>query len=162
MSAPLPTPLLDPRKLANTLRRKTGRERHEERKNQLKDLASERYWRHCGRPPRQKSRRDNVSHINADAPYSDDEDEGVEVEVEVKEDAKVSLARSTSGATLLAMARPAKMRSSPPHITDGEAFEVVEIDGRLVALDEEGWEILPDESAQISLLYSDVVRSTAT
>jgi hypothetical protein len=43
-------------------------------------------------------------------------------------------------------------------MTDGEAFEVVEIDGRLVALDEDGWEILPDENAEASLLYSDIVR----
>jgi len=54
--------------------------------------------------------------------------------------------RSTSGAALLAMARP---------FTDGEAFEVVEIDGRLVAFDEDGWDILP------SLSYSNVVRGIA-
>jgi hypothetical protein len=45
-------------------------------------------------------------------------------------------------------------------MTDGETFEVVEIDGRLVALDEDGWEILPDENAEVSLLYSDIVRGT--
>jgi hypothetical protein len=71
----------------------------------------------------------------------------------------------TSGAVLLAMARPAKVhrrrRRRPPHmlgVTDGEAFEVVEVDGRFVALDEDGWEILPDENAEASLLYSDIVR----
>jgi hypothetical protein len=71
----------------------------------------------------------------------------------------------TSGATLLAMARPAKSRRRrcPPamQMTDGEAFEIVEVDGRLVALDEDGWEILPDENAQYSLLYSDIVRGLA-
>jgi hypothetical protein len=63
---------------------------------------------------------------------------------------------------LLAMARPAKTRQRrcPPVMTDGETFEVVEIDGRLVALDEDGWEILPDENAEVSLLYSDIVRGT--
>lgn len=45
-------------------------------------------------------------------------------------------------------------------MTDGEGFEIVEIDGRLVALDEDGWEILPDESAEASLLYSDIVRGS--
>jgi hypothetical protein len=76
--------------------------------------------------------------------------------------------QATSGAMLLAMARPAKTRSRrqqrgycPPVMTDGETFEVVEIDGRLVALDEDGWEILPDENAEVSLLYSDIVRGTA-
>lgn len=70
----------------------------------------------------------------------------------------------TSGAVLLAMARPAKDhrgRRRHPHmlgVTDGEAFEVVEVDGRFVALDEDGWEILPDENAEASLLYSDIVR----
>jgi hypothetical protein len=68
--------------------------------------------------------------------------------------------RSTSGAALLAMARPAKTRRPPPQ-TDGEVFEIVEIDGRLVALDEDGWEILADESAEASLLYSDIVRGSA-
>ena len=71
----------------------------------------------------------------------------------------------TSGATLLAMARPAKSRRRrcPPamQMTDGEAFEIVEVDGRLVALDEDGWEILPDENAPDSLLYSDIVRGIA-
>lgn len=68
--------------------------------------------------------------------------------------------QGTSGAMLLAMARPAKTRQRrcPPVMTDGETFEVVEIDGRLVALDEDGWEILPDENAEVSLLYSDIVR----
>ncbi len=58
------------------------------------------------------------------------------------------------------MARPAKTRRPPLQTTDGEAFEIVEIDGRLVALDEDGWEILPNESAEASLLYSDVVRGS--
>src|SRR6266566_7417254 len=52
--------------------------------------------------------------------------------------------QATSGAMLLAMARPAKTRQQqhrcPPVMTDGETFELVEIDGRLVALDEDGWE----------------------
>jgi hypothetical protein len=72
--------------------------------------------------------------------------------------------QATSGAMLLAMARPAKTRSRrqhPPVMTDGETFEVVEIDGRLVALDEDGWEILPDANAEVSRLYSDIVRGTA-
>jgi hypothetical protein len=73
--------------------------------------------------------------------------------------------QGTSGAMLLAMARPAKTRRRqhrcPPVMTDGEMFEVVEIDGRLVALDEDGWEILPDENEEVSLLYSDIVRGTA-
>ena len=73
---------------------------------------------------------------------------------------------ATSGATLLAMARPAKPRRSRRclpvmQMTDGEAFEIVEIDGRLVALDEDGWEILPNENAEVSLLYSEIVRGTA-
>lgn len=69
--------------------------------------------------------------------------------------------QATSGAMLLAMARPAKTRRRrrcPPVMTDGEMFEIVEIDGRLVALDEDGWEILPDENAEVSFLYSDIVR----
>lgn len=67
------------------------------------------------------------------------------------------------------MARPAKVHrgrdrrlrgypSTTLDMTDGERFEIVEIDGRLVALDEDGWEILPDENAEASLLYSDIVR----
>jgi len=66
---------------------------------------------------------------------------------------------------LLAMARPAKIhrgrrRHCPSmlEMTNGEQFEVVEIDGRLVALDEDGWEILTDENVEASLLYSDIVR----
>jgi hypothetical protein len=80
----------------------------------------------------------------------------------LSDDVVSTTARSTmtSGATLLAMARPVKSRHSPLAITDGEAFEVVEIDGRLVALDEDGWEILPDENGEVSLLYSDVVRGS--
>jgi len=73
-----------------------------------------------------------------------------------------------SGTMLLAMARPAKTRhgrrgrdhhSSFAAMTDGEAFEFIEVDGRLVALDEDGWEILPDENAEGAfVLYSDIVR----
>ena len=73
---------------------------------------------------------------------------------------------------MLAMARPARAhrggrgcgsrnrldRGDYLGMTDGERFEIVEIDGRLVALDEDGWEILPDENAEASLLYSDIVR----
>jgi hypothetical protein len=75
------------------------------------------------------------------------------------------LTRESSGEMLLAMARPAKPRRGAHHhrqpaatMTDGEPFEAVEVDGRLVALDEDGWEILPDENAGPSLLYSDIVR----
>ena len=79
------------------------------------------------------------------------------------EEEEEQVVRATSGAMLLAMARPAKTRTRrhPPVVTDGEMFEIVEIDGRLVALDEDGWEILPDENAEVSLLYSDIVRGSA-
>ena len=93
--------------------------------------------------------------------YYDTEEEEEEVRFALEEEHQ----QATSGAMLLAMARPAKTprrpRRSPPVMTDGETFEVVEIDGRLVALDEDGWEILPDENAEVSLLYSDIVRGTA-
>jgi hypothetical protein len=104
---------------------------------------------------------------NSDADLEDEEDEDScpvcgEVSDDDDDDDVSTTARSTmtSGATLLAMARPVKSRHSPLAITDGEAFEVVEIDGRLVALDEDGWEILPDENGEVSLLYSDVVRGS--
>ncbi len=79
-----------------------------------------------------------------------------------EEEARMTEEQATSGAMLLAMARPAKTRRHrcQPLMTDGEAFEVVEIDGLLVVLDEDGWEILPDENAEDSLLYSDIVRGT--
>jgi hypothetical protein len=79
-----------------------------------------------------------------------------------EEEARRMEEQATSGAMLLEMARPAKTRRHrcQPLMTDGEAFEVVEFDGRLVALDEDGWEILPDENAEDSLLYSDIVRGT--
>jgi len=103
----------------------------------------------------------------------DDEEEGEEAYYDIQEEedainfAEQQEQRATSGAMLLAMARPAKTRRSrgrqhrcPPVMTDGEMFELVEVDGRLVALDEDGWEILPDENAEVSLLYSDIVRGT--
>jgi len=98
----------------------------------------------------------------------EDEEEEVPVQNRVP-----LIPHATSGATLLEMARPAKVhrgRNSRHRdgddyytsvlgmMTDGERFEIVEIDGRLVALDEDGWEILPDENAEASLLYSDIVR----
>jgi hypothetical protein len=107
---------------------------------------------------------------NSDTDLEDEEDEdscslcagGEDLEPLSDDDDESTTARSTmtSGATLLAMARPVKSRHSPLAITDGEAFEVVEIDGRLVALDEDGWEILPDENGEVSLLYSDIVRGS--
>lgn len=95
------------------------------------------------------------------------EDEAQEEEQAQAYDAEEQLVvpQVTSGATLLAMARPAKSRRRrcplAMSMTDGEAFEIVEVDGRLVALDEDGWEILPDENAEDSLLYSDIVRGIA-
>lgn len=86
-----------------------------------------------------------------------------EAAYDTKEEVKFAEEQATSGTMLLAMARPAKTRRRrrcPPVMTDGEMFEIVEIDGRLVALDEDGWEILPDENAEVSLLYSDIVRGT--
>lgn len=97
------------------------------------------------------------------AAYYDTEEEEEAVVVRFTEQQQQQ--QATSGASLLAMARPAKIRARqhhrPPVMTDGERFEVVEIDGRLVALDEDGWEILPDENDEVSLLYSDIVRGTA-
>jgi len=175
MSTPTPAPLPDPRKLANKQRRKAGRERHEERKAQTKYVA---YRRQCEDGRRRPGLQEQLvykgthvftgrnlhnfrvlaSHtrINSDPEFGDDD------EVEPGEIGNVvPQARLTSGAALLAMARPAKTRRPPPHTTDGEAFELVEIDGRLVAFDEDGWEILPDENAEASISYSDVVRGTA-
>lgn len=100
--------------------------------------------------------------VPADRDSGDSEEDGEEAEAaEAFEPLTEAEARSTttmSGAMLLAMARPAKTHRSPLQITDGEAFEIVEIDGRLVALDEDGWEILSDEFAVASLSYSDAVR----
>ena len=92
----------------------------------------------------------------------DDSDDDTEEEEEVVGFTEEQV-QATSGAMLLAMARPAKTRTRrhAPVMTDGEMFEIVEIDGRLVALDEDGWEILPDENAEVSLLYSDIVRGSA-
>jgi hypothetical protein len=170
-SAPTPAPLPDPRKQANKQRRKAGRERHEERKTQIKLLAYQRYCEHVDRPGLKEQLLNKGTHVftgrnidnlrtlasrlRIDSDTDDDEVEEAEIGDIVPQ------ARSTSGAALLAMARPAKTRRPPPQTTDGEAFEIVEIDGRLVAFDEDGWEILPDESAAASLSYSDVVRGTA-
>lgn len=171
-STPLPV-LADTPTLANKQRRKAGRERHEERKTQTKEIASQRQWRRLDRPGLQEQLRNDgtlafagrnvdnfrelASHVRGDSDTEDDEE--VDEAAETTED--VPPARSTSGAALLAMARPAKTRRPPPQTTDGEAFEVVELDGRFVALDEDGWEILPNESAEASLSYSDVVRGSA-
>jgi hypothetical protein len=93
----------------------------------------------------------------------DDSEDDTEEEEEVVVGFTEEQVQATSGAMLLAMARPAKTRTRrhAPVMTDGEMFEIVEIDGRLVALDEDGWEILPDENAEVSLLYSDIVRGSA-
>ena len=92
----------------------------------------------------------------------EEDDEEAYYDTEEEKEVRFTEEQATSGAMLLAMARPAKTRTRrPPAMTDGEMFEVVEIDGRLVALDEDGWEILPDENAEVSLLYSDIVRGTA-
>lgn len=95
--------------------------------------------------------------------YDTEKEEEAGRSAEEEEDEHQHQQAGTSGAMLLAMARPAKTRQRrcPPVMTDGEMFEIVEIDGRLVALDEDGWEILPDENAEVSLLYSDIVRGTA-
>jgi len=99
--------------------------------------------------------------------YDYDTDEEEEAVRFIEEEQQQQQQQATSGAMLLAMARPAKTRTRgqqgrcPPVMTDGERFEIVEIDGRLVALDEDGWEILPDENEEVSLLYSDIVRGTA-
>ena len=147
-------------------------QRHEERKTQTKDLAYQRSWQRSERPGVQEQLRNDgtiafsgrsldntlaiASHLRAD---SDTDVDDYEVDEVVMEDV-VPHTHSTSGAALLAMARPAKTRRPAPQITDGELFEIVEIDGRLVALDEDGWEILPDENAEASLLYSDIVRGS--
>ena len=80
--------------------------------------------------------------------YDTEEEEEAGRSAEEEEDEHQHQQAGTSGAMLLAMARPAKTRQRrcPPVMTDGEMFEIVEIDGRLVALDEDGWEILPDEN----------------
>ena len=43
---------------------------------------------------------------------------------------------------------------------NGEVFEIVKIEGGLVALDEDGWEIFPDENSEVSLLFSDIIRGS--
>jgi hypothetical protein len=150
-------------------------QRHEERKTQTKDLAAQRQSQRYERPGVQEQLRNDgtlaftgrsldntraaVSHLRGDSDTDDDVDD-YEADEAVMEDV-VPQTRSTSGAALLAMARPAKTRRPPQQITDGEAFEIVEIDGRLVALDEDGWEILADENAEASLLYSEIVRGSA-
>jgi hypothetical protein len=212
--------LADTRKLANKERRKAGRERHEERKQDLKAHEFDRKWeRHDRDSQRQEKRREDgtraftgrnlYNHRNAGAShvrgatdiittsvpaaaavaaaedsdhhqrhhhhhleeeeeddeeaYYDPEEEEEAVRFAEEERQQQQQAGTASGAMLLAMARPAKTRQRrcPPVMTDGETFEIVEIDGRLVALDEDGWEILPDENAEVSLLYSDIVRGTA-
>jgi len=134
----------------------------------------QRYWKRDERPGVQEKLRNDgtlvftgrsldntralVSHIRDDSDTDEVDDD--EVDETVMEDV-IPQTRLTSGAALLAMARPAKPRRPPPQITDGEAFEIVEIDGRLVPLDEDGWEILLDESTEASLLYSEIVRGSA-
>jgi len=183
-------PLEEARKLANKERRKAGRERHEQRKEQAKDLSSVHKWRHHeDTHQRQEKRRDDgartfaglnldnhretASHVHA----SEDTDadkwhawhlavlDRIGADLEQRFGEPPAVQRETSGEMLLAMARPAKPRRGARRrqpaaaMTDGEPFEVVEVDGRLVALDEDGWEILPDENAgPSSLLYSDIVR----
>ena len=168
-------------------------QRHEERKNQLKALEWDRKQERLERDSQRQEKRpddgtrafagrnpDNhrvaVAHLHPasaakegfDWKYEDEEEE-----VPAQNRAPL-VPHATSGATLLEMARPAKVhrgRNSRHRdddgdyytsvlrmMTDGERFEIVEIDGRLVALDEDGWEILPDENAEASLLYSDIVR----
>ena len=203
-----PTVTVAARKLANKQRRKAGREvrqspygsmpsflaltqcmislpqRHEERKEQIKALDSDRRARQHERDGQpQGKRRDNgvrafagrsfeyhrtvgALHARAtDLITADAEDSGYHEEAHDTEEEEVRFVeeQATSGAMLLAMAQPPKTRRRhrcPPVMTDGEIFEVVEIDGRLVALDEDGWEILPDENAEVYLLYSDIVRGT--
>ncbi|KAF8480268.1 hypothetical protein DFH94DRAFT_467980 [Russula ochroleuca] len=164
-------------------------QRHEERKTQLKDLEWDRKWERLQRDAaqRQDKRRDDGTRAFAGrnvynhrvacatdiidvAVFDSDQDQQQQQQQQQQahydsEEQVIVPHHATSGATLLAMARPAKSRRrrSPPvmQMTDGEAFEIVEIDGRLVALDEDGWEILPDENAEVSLLYSDIVRGTS-
>ncbi|KAI9459201.1 hypothetical protein BJY52DRAFT_1223199 [Lactarius psammicola] len=127
MSAPTSTPLPpNPRKLANKQRRQAGRERHEERKTQTKEIASQRRWQSDDRPGLQEQLRNDgtlafagrnlynirglASHIRGDSDTEDDDE--VDEAAEMVED--VPLTRSTtSGAALLAMARPAKTRRPP-------------------------------------------------
>ena len=158
-------------------------QRHEERKVQLKDFAWDRRWekRFEGNGQRQGKRRDDGSRafvgrnldnhrVAALRAHSIDtmgaaEEVDHQQHAQETEEERLVVPEATSGATLLAMARPAKSRRRrcPPamQMTDGEAFEIVEVDGRLVALDEDGWEILPDENGEESLLYSDIVRGLA-
>jgi hypothetical protein len=158
-------------------------QRHEERKIQLKDHEFDRKWQRIDRDSQRQGKRpddgtrvfvgrtpDNqrvaCSYLFPSTTVAGGRDLEVEDEEESRgNDLVADLPLATSGAMLLAMARPAKIhrrrgrhRSSALGMTDGEQFEVVEIDGRLVALDEDGWEILPDENAEASLLYSDIVR----
>jgi len=183
------------RKLANKQRRKAGRERHEERKNHLKALEWDRKQERLDRDSqRQEKRPDDgtrafagrnpdslavsVSHLHLHPASPAAAAEGLDYKYEDEEEEVPAHNRApaaphaTSGATLLAMARPAKVQRSRNRrhgrdddyssvfgmMTDGERFEIVEIDGRLVALDEDGWEILPDENAEASVSYSDIVR----
>ena len=160
-------------------------QRHEERKEVLKAHEFDRKWeRHERDAQRQEKRREDgtraftgrnlYNHRIAGAedcdhhphPHHRLEDEEAYDAAEGEEEVRFAAAEeqtATSGAMLLAMARPAKAktrrRGCPPVMTDGEMFEIVEIDGRLVALDEDGWEILPDENAEVSHLYSDIVRA---
>jgi hypothetical protein len=158
-------------------------QRHDERKIQLKALEFDRKWQRLERDSRRQEKRpddgtrafvgrslDNhrlaCSHLHPSATGTEGRDQDDEEEEESRGDEQViDVSLATSGAMLLAMARPAKIhrgrrRDLPSvlELTNGEQFEVVEIDGRLVALDEDGWEILPDENAEVSLLYSDIVR----
>jgi len=168
-------------------------QRHEERKEQHKALASDRRWRHEQQYQRQEQRQDDGTrayagrtldfHRNIATPSTtdaDDDDDGAQDyyheqreekgkwKAREEEEELVVPQDVASGAMLLAMARPAKTRHGRrgrPHrsplaaMTDGEAFEVIEVDGRLVALDEDGWEILPDENAEKAfVLYSEIVR----
>ncbi|KAI0265281.1 hypothetical protein BC834DRAFT_970085 [Gloeopeniophorella convolvens] len=176
-----PSPIPNPRKIADTQRRKVGRERHEERKYQLWRVACERSCRQQPREMRQEQRGDRGGAtpfagrglasgraLALDAHYADT-DSDLDSDADADEPAYAPVAEDTpeepcaSGATLLAMARPAKApRRAPAPMTDGEAFEVVEIEGRLVLLDEDGWEVLPDENAQAAALYSEVVRGSGS
>ena len=176
---------------ADTMTLPPTSQRHEERKIQLKNLEWDRKWERLqlDAQQRQGQRRDDgtrafagrnvynhrvacatdIIDVAAAAEDGGDQDQQQQQEQELAhyemEEQLVVPRHATSGATLLAMARPAKprrRRGSPVmQMTDGEAFEIVEIDGRLVALDEDGWEILPDENAEVSFLYSDIVRGTA-
>jgi len=175
--------LPEARKLANKQRRQAGRERHEERKAQLKGYERDHRWEKRSEGNAQKRRDDGTRGLAGRNLYNqrvasvlyaratdimgvaaEDDEEQVQVQAYDAEEQLV-VPQVTSGATLLAMARPAKSRRRrcPPamQMTDGEAFEIVEVDGRLVALDEDGWEILPDENAEDSYLYSDIVRGVA-